>query len=140
MKEWMHRYKFDGDYLLRRVFCGELTAAALQLGADCIVPVPVTATTMATRGFNQVTGLLNCRLSPLLVTISREKQAQSTKNRQERLATSQPFQLASTTSSLAAKRVLVVDDVYTTGRTIYHAAALLRAAGAREVLGLSLAG
>ncbi|WP_239061178.1 ComF family protein [Fructobacillus tropaeoli] len=40
---------------------------------------------------------------------------------------------------MAGKRVLVVDDVYTTGRTLYHAADCLYQAGARFVSSASLA-
>ncbi|MGH2325015.1 ComF family protein [Leuconostoc lactis] len=37
------------------------------------------------------------------------------------------------------QRVLLVDDVYTTGNTLYHAATLLYQLGAKEVKSLSLA-
>ncbi|WP_367342560.1 ComF family protein [Limosilactobacillus sp.] len=140
MKDLMHCYKFQGDYLLRQIFQREMTQRAIEQQVDYIVPIPVTATTMQQRGFNQVEGLLTCSLSHFLTTISREKRAQSTKSRQERLATPQPFQLAVDTNEIRGKRILLVDDVYTTGRTIYHAASLFHEAGAKEVLGLSLAG
>lgn len=139
MKDLMHRYKFQGDYLLRHIFQREMTQRAIEQQADYIVPIPVTVHTMQKRGFNQVAGLLTCPLSNFLTTISREKRAQSTKSRQERLSTPQPFQLIDTTH-FYDKRILLVDDVYTTGRTIYHASSLFRNAGAKEVMGLSLAG
>lgn len=140
MKELMQRYKFQGDYFLRFIFQPELTRQATKMKADLIVPIPVTSQTMQHRGFNQVEGMLTCPLAHFLQTISREKQAQSTKSRKERLATPQPFKLSVPKERINGKRILIVDDVYTTGRTIYHAAALLRAAGAQEIMGLSLAG
>lgn len=58
MKEYMQRYKFNGDYRLREVFQRELSKVVNEQKADLIVPIPVTSTTMQTRGFNQVVGLL----------------------------------------------------------------------------------
>ena len=44
------------------------------------------------------------------------------------------------TKDLVDQRVLLVDDVYTTGNTLlYHAATLLYQLGAKEVKSLSLA-
>lgn len=140
MKELMHRYKFQGDYLLRKVFQQEMTQQAKRLAADYIVPIPVTPQTMQHRGFNQVEGLFSCSLTKCITTISREKQAQSTKTREERLRTEQPFCLTESLTDLKNKQVLIVDDVYTTGRTMYHAATLFKQAGVKDVLGLSLAG
>ena len=37
------------------------------------------------------------------------------------------------------KRILLVDDVYTTGRTLYHAAVLFKQAGCKEIGSVSLA-
>lgn len=65
--------------------------------------------------------------------------AQSEKNRQQRLQTPQPFQIiASAQSVILNQDVLIVDDVYTTGTTIRHAANLIQTAGARSVSGLTL--
>lgn len=139
MKEFMHRYKFSGDYRLRAAFAPEFTIAVRKMRAEIIVPIPVTRTTMQSRGFNQVTGLLNgLTLLPSLQNQAAQKTAQSQKSRQERLRTPQPFQL-NNGQFLVGKRVLLVDDVYTTGRTIYHAAELVYRAGAAEVISISLA-
>ena len=140
MKEFMHQYKFAGDYRLRAVFAPEFTATIRQKRAEVVVPIPVTQSTMATRGFNQVTGLLDgVKLTPCLQHRTLEKTAQSHKSRRERLQTPQPFALSGPVADLAGKRGLLVDDVYTTGRTLYHAADLLYRAGAVNVMSISLA-
>lgn len=139
MRDFMHQYKFNGDYQLRRVFQPEMTAAVQQAGGDMVVPIPVSPTTLKTRGFNQVLGLLvSKQLCCCLQTRHDHKKAQSQKSRQERLATKQPFCLVNS-FSLAGQRILLVDDVYTTGRTLYHAAELLYGAGAQKVISISLA-
>lgn len=140
MKEFMHRYKFAGDYRLRTVFAAEFTAAVRQLTAAVVVPIPVTQATMATRGFNQVTALLDgVDWTPCLQNRAVKKTAQSQKHRQERLQTPQPFTLSDSSKAVAGKRVLLVDDIYTTGRTLYHAADLIYQAGAASVISISLA-
>lgn len=125
MKEYMQRYKFNGDYRLRVVFQRELSKVVNEQKADLIVPIPVTSTTMQTRGFNQVIGLLReVPYQSILGTRASSKVAQSSKTKEERLTTKQPFILKSP-EEVINKRILLVDDVYTTGRTLYHAAVLL---------------
>lgn len=139
MKDYMHRYKFNGDYRLRMIFTAAMTAAVATQSADVVVPIPVTEETMQKRGFNQVVGLLTgIDLCHCLGTRGQHKPAQSSKNRHERLQTPQPFKLVEPTH-LGGQRVLLVDDVYTTGRTIYHAAQLAYNADAVSVTSLSLA-
>lgn len=139
MKEYMHRYKFAGDWRLRHVFCDEFQQRIRQIKADLVVPIPVTATTMATRGFNQVQGLLgDLAVVPVLQHRAADKVAQSQKTRRQRLQTSQPFLLRDP-AAVCGRRVLLADDIYTTGRTLYHAAVLLKKARCREVVSVSLA-
>lgn len=138
-KEFMHQYKFNGDYRLRAVFASLFSRAIREQTAEVVVPIPVTTETMQTRGFNQVVGLTTgIKLTSVLAHRVASKVAQSQKNRQERLQTPQPFVLTDPTLVLD-KKVLVIDDIYTTGGTIYHAATLVREAGAKAVCSLSLA-
>lgn len=137
MHDFMQRYKFHGDYRLRQVFRTQLTQRAKQLG-DYFVPVPVSQMTMLTRGFNQVAGLLDLKLTPLLSVKSKTKQAQSTKTRAERLATKQPFEITKGIS-LPQGPMVLIDDIYTTGRTFHHAIEALHAAGCQDIKGLVLA-
>lgn len=99
--------------------------AVVQRCAEICLVVPVTPTTLQTRGFNQVAGWLAAPLAPGLMTQATAKSVpQSKKDRQARLRTPQPFKMAPNTI-LAGQRVLLVDDIYTTGRTMRHAATLL---------------
>ncbi len=139
MKEYMQRYKFNGDYRLRMVFQREFSKVVNEQKTDLIVPIPVTSTTMQTRGFNQVIGLLReVSYQPILRTKASSKVAQSSKTKEERLTTKQPFILESP-EKVINKRILLVDDVYTTGRTLYHATVFFKQAGCKEIGSVSLA-
>ncbi|WP_311317083.1 ComF family protein [Leuconostoc citreum] len=70
--------------------------------------------------------------------LKQKKTDQSRFNRQKRLTRAQPFVIANHTS-LSGQSVLLIDDVYTTGRTLYYAAELIYTLGAKNVKSLSLA-
>jgi len=137
MQAYFQHYKFQGDYRLRAVFQPVLQQRLTQLTADRVVVIPVTAATMGTRGFNQVTGWLGTGINDGILTVTKTV-AQSQKDRQARLATQQPFGLVPGIE-LAGQRIVLVDDVYTTGRTMRHAAQLILENGANSVTGLTLA-
>ncbi|WP_318767060.1 ComF family protein [Lactiplantibacillus carotarum] len=141
MHAYFQRYKFQGDYQLRRVFQIPLQRTVTRLAGDLVLSIPVTPATMTTRGFNQVTGwLTDGENQPGIMTKAKIKaKAQSQKDRSARLATPQPFQLVTTQVQVQDRHVVLVDDIYTTGRTIRHAAQLILESGAKSVTGLTLA-
>jgi len=142
MKAYMQQYKFQGDYALRVLMQAPLAAALQRETYDVLVPIPVDQTTWRTRGFNQVTGWLRNQpfQQALLVRATHKERPQSAKARADRLRTPQPFTLAPNANQiLRGQRVLLLDDVYTTGRTLRHAADQIYLGGAKAVTSLTLA-
>lgn len=142
MRTYMQRYKFQGDYRLRRIFSDELQAALAKWYPRwqgwVYVPLPVDEVTWQTRGFNQVAGFLTgLSVKEVLMTIHSHHQKQSTKTRGARLQTPQPFQAKPTAARFS--RVVLVDDVYTTGRTLYHAREALATVGVQHIRSVTLA-
>ncbi|MGX7197184.1 ComF family protein [Enterococcus olivae] len=139
-QEWIHQYKFLGDYQLRTTFTPELRAF-FKNKQFLVCPIPLSEERYASRGFNQVTAFLEAAdisVTSLLIKKS-DTTPQSEKNRKERLASQQPFQVTSEVEKIKGKDILLVDDVYTTGRTLFHAAELLLCYKPCSISSLSLA-
>jgi ComF family protein len=116
---------------------------SLDWNVDLVVPVPLAADRQRERGYNQIdllavpiAGGCGLRLARMLVR-QRETAPQMDLHIGERWANLRGAFSAS--QEVAGHRVLVVDDIMTTGATMHAAARALRAAGAREVYGLALA-
>jgi ComF family protein len=110
---------------------------------DVIVPIPLTTRRYRRRGFNQ-SELLARRVAeatevPLrldLLRRAREADSQASLDAEQRQRNVRGVFAADDATGL---RVLVIDDVTTTGATLNEAAQVLRAAGATHVFGLAVA-
>ena len=92
---------------------------------------------MLERGFNQVEGLVEAAgFAYLDLLEKREERASSSKSRSERLETE--FLSLLKVESLFLKKILLIDDIYTTGTTINRVKKLLEEAGAEDVKTFSL--
>ena len=113
---------------------------------DVIVPVPIHKQRLRERGYNQ-SSLLAKRLGymirkpvvegDLLRTKHTPSQAKSASLDQRRTNIRNAFNCIG--SDLTGKRVLLIDDVCTSGSTLDSCAISLKKAGATSVLGLTLA-
>ncbi|MGT2930140.1 phosphoribosyltransferase family protein [Streptococcus dentasini] len=140
MKDYFSAYKFQGDYLLRKVFSEILRTRLAKYRNYIFVPIPLSQMSYKERRFNQVQGLLDAANLPykdLLLITENKKARQSDKSRKERLQTPQFFSLKG--QSKLPQNILLVDDIYTTGKTLMLAKEALSEKGVKTIKSFSLA-
>ncbi|HWP12624.1 MAG TPA: ComF family protein [Ramlibacter sp.] len=143
------QYKFNGQAGWARSFATLMRSTpwvepALDQ-ADLVLPMPLSRQRLAERGFNQAL-LLARALAPgkteahLLLRI-RHTAAQTALDRDDRLGNVKgAFAVdPQMDSKLRGRRVVLVDDVMTSGASLFTAAQALRQAGAAWITGLVLA-
>jgi competence protein ComFC len=136
LKEVIARFKFRGDYIIAKAFAEQIKSKLAKLEYDFLVPIPLSEERLYERGFNQAEALLTVAgytPTPLLTRIHSEKQ--SKKSRTERIHVPQVFQVSENESG----KILLIDDIYTTGSTLRHAAKILKEAGAERIQSITLA-
>ena len=145
----VHRYKFKGGAGLAGLY-GELMAQCLsdrRDGAvDLVTWAPLHPKRKKRRGYDQaellarrVAELRGIPAAPTLEKI-RHTGAQSRQNTEaDRRTNAEGAYRALPGLDLTGKRVVLVDDVVTTGSTLAQCAACLRSAGAAAVVGLTFA-
>ncbi|QKS72362.1 ComF family protein [Paenalkalicoccus suaedae] len=137
MQEIISTFKYRGDAVLATLFSPKLAKLAKTLGPfDLHVPIPLHHAREWERGFNQAE-LLGADL-PLTHVLSRPEatRKKSKLTRDERHAQKTLF---SVETKVDGARILLIDDIYTTGATFRSAASVLYANGARSVRGVTVA-
>ena len=140
----LHRYKYRQEVWFEPFLAGLLVrAAAAQLRRglwDCLVPVPLHPVKQRLREFNQA-GRLALHLAratgvPVAPKALRRRtftETQTHLTRDRRLANVQGAFAPGPACEVQGKRVIVVDDVLTTGATTSEVARVLKANGAAAV-------
>ena len=149
-RDLIHAFKYNGRSHLRRPL-GLLTAQQLafyatQCAPDILLPVPLHKKRLRMRGFNQAL-LLGEILSkvwqiPLLrqgLVRTRWTTPQVELDRYNRLRNLKGAFSVTDSRAIAGKRLLLVDDVVTTGSTLHECAGTLLKAGAGAVFAVSVA-
>lgn len=148
-QELMNQYKFRGKRSLAKPLTRLLYLTYQEHFAsyslDLITSIPLHPTRLIKRSFNQ-SQLLAVGLSELtglsyVATLIKEKATakQSKQQRAERFRqTEHSFRLSK--AEITGKRILLIDDIYTTGATVEQAAmVLIEAGGAAEICVLTVA-
>ncbi len=142
-------YKFHANPGLASAFALLLRSApwvepALD-AADLVLPMPLSKERLKLRGFNQALilarQLASSKTDPRLLLRIKDTPAQSSLKRADRLHS---VKGAFAVEPLLAPRIkgarlLLIDDVMTSGASLYEAARTLRAAGAAHITGLVIA-
>ena len=145
VRELIHQLKYDRTLELADILGGMLSSilAGKSLNDYWLVPVPLHASRLNERGFNQAellarsvaktTGLqvVNCikRIRPTVSQTGLERSQRLT-NVDGAFALTMP---------VLGQRIILVDDVITTGATMEECAGVLKRAGAERVWGLAVA-
>lgn len=152
---------YDRSPLLKRVVqelkynAGRVLAAPLaetlaqefrpEFASGILVPVPLHPTRQRSRGFNQsqllADGIAQATKCRVIKAVSRIKktQPQVRLNEVERWRNIRGAFNVNTNLELLPKYGIIVDDVFTTGATISEVAKVLRAAGMKHIIALTVA-
>ncbi|MFD1926865.1 ComF family protein [Sporosarcina siberiensis] len=136
MRDYLHQFKFLQDIALSSVFANELR---VHLPKDAvIVPIPMHREKRIVRTFAQVDELLNSAGVPFVHLLEKTgTEVMGEKTKAGRLTMKPLFKLIGPLA-IEQKTVILVDDIYTTGTTLRHAATVLKEAGAERVEAVTL--
>lgn len=105
--------------------------------ADMIIPVPMSAERLRERGYNQaeiIAEIISDRLGIEInnkILYKKASEVQHSLNREQRMKNVSAFGINQT--ELSGKKIILCDDVLTTGSTLNRCAELLKNAGAADV-------
>ncbi len=149
LRQVVHRFKYGRQASFGKPL-GLLAARACRpwfqpSGIDLIIPVPLHPRRLRWRGFNQSVLLgrevgreWGIRLDPFVLMRKTESPPQSTLSLKERGANVRGAFRVAPRNTVEGMRLLLVDDIYTSGATVNECARVLRRSGAREVQVLTL--
>jgi len=145
LREAIHAMKYRGSRMLvgpiSRLMIEQWNALRLPRSIDVVIPIPVDPSRMVDRGFNQAADLAMelCKATGMhfddsILCRPRRTAHQVEVSYEERLTNLGGAFSVTNPSAVVRKRVLLVDDVFTTGSTLSEAAQTLKTAGAAAVI------
>lgn len=148
VRELLHKIKYRDDGYALRAMSGlarsYLCATLQDLKIDVILPVPLHAKRLRERGYNQCIRLAKAIFPDIPISYDGLKRIvhtrpQTSLERQQRLVNLKGAFEACLPVELASKRILLLDDVLTTGATINECVLTLWKAGFRKVTVVTVA-
>ncbi len=143
IKNKMLQYKFENKRYLAKSF-GDLLAYRLKqynLCADLIVPVPIHYKRDLDRGYNQsayiakfVGELIGIPVNKDILVKIKYNQKQSLLDMNSRKENVKNVYSVVKDTPIKDKKILLIDDIFTTGSTVNECSRVLKEAGAKEII------
>lgn len=150
VRELIHFFKFNNYSFLHERLGFEMSHTLLNVKelstADALVPVPLHRTRMRERGYNQSLLLANTLsentgipVINALVRIKNNPPQYLIKDKAEKERNVMGVFAVKNKEDIKNKRIILVDDIFTTGATSNECGKVLKQAGAKEVMVLTTA-
>jgi ComF family protein len=148
LRDVIHAFKFNGridvgKYLVH-LLKERIDTMAEEI--DCIVPLPVTEKRLKERGFNQsfiigeeIAKMTGKEIYPSVLVKTKQTKDQYALSRKERKKNIRGVFAVKNSHQISGKKVLLVDDLFTTGYTAQEASRSLLKSSAKEVIFFALA-
>ncbi len=144
VKSLVYRLKYANDRAVAGFMAAQLVENSDLSGYDVVTAVPSDGRALRQRGYNQAELLARAVAKqaslPYRATLLRTAHTSQTHlRRSQRLEAVKGNFVCYKPQDVAGQRILIVDDVMTTGATMNECARMLKAAGAKQVWGLVVA-
>lgn len=140
-KELIHKLKYEGEKDAAKILAKYMARTVMEekLKGDIIAPVPIHDSKLDIRGFNQsfligeyLSRYISLPLWDCLIRTKKTKDQYNLDKIQRKLNVNGAFSI-NLLYNVINKRVLLIDDIYTTGSTVEECSKVLLKAGASRV-------
>lgn len=151
IRELILNYKFNDKSYLSEIFSEIIIKNKKICGIlkkyDIIIPVPIHKKRKKQRGYNQseliakqvAKKLDKLKLENKIIEKTKNNIAQSSLNRQQREENVQNVYKIANKDKIKGKKIIIFDDIYTTGNTVNAISKILKENGAKEIIILTIA-
>lgn len=141
LRSKMLQYKFNDKKYLKDFFAEILTKYLIGVDVEYIIGVPASKKRIKERGYNQtnliakrIGDILNITYIPDLLVKTRDTEHQTNFSRAERKNNVKNSFKVADKYSISEKKVLLIDDIFTTGSTVNECSKMLKKSGAKKVI------
>jgi competence protein ComFC len=148
LRDAVHAFKFSGRKDVGRRLVRLLRDRLVPLSGrlDCILPIPVTESRLKERGYNQsfiiseeIAKIVSKPIYHTILQKTKETKDQYSLSREDRKRNVKGAFAVRNGSCIKGKRILLVDDLYTTGYTAREACKVLSRSKPSEIIFFALA-
>ncbi len=150
VREKIIKYKFNENSYLYKTFAKIIIKDKKVYGFlklyDIIIPVPMHKLKKSVRGYNQselvaneIAKQMELPFEKNVLIKTKNTKVQSTLTKTQRIENVKNAFFVTDTTKVKDKKVVLIDDIYTTGCTVNECSKVLKQAGAREICVVTIA-